>query len=91
MERIVAIGGGGFLMESGPSVLDDYVVGMVNAKRPRICFLPTASGDSHEHIEKFYAAFARFPAQLSHLAFFRKPTKPRSALITSSKTCSNSM
>jgi len=62
-------------MESGPSVLDDYVVGMVNAKRPRICFVPTASGDSHEHIEKFYAAFARFPAQLSHLAFFRKPAE----------------
>jgi peptidase E len=75
MERIVAIGGGGFLMESGPSVLDDYVVGMVNAKRPRICFVPTASGDSHEHIEKFYAAFARFPARLSHLAFFRKPAE----------------
>ena len=60
-------------MESRPSVLDEYVVGMVNARRPRICFVPTASGDSPAYIEKFYAAFARFPAQLSHLAFFGKP------------------
>lgn len=80
MERIVAIGGGGFLMEDEPSALDDYVVSMANAKRPRICFVPTASGDSHEHIDKFYAAFARFPAELSHLAFFRKPVKGAIAL-----------
>ena len=62
-------------MESTPSALDEYVVSLANAKRPRICFVPTASGDSHEHIDRFYAAFSRFPAQLSHLAFFRKPTK----------------
>ena len=72
MERIVAVGGGGFLMESSPSALDEYVVSLAHAKRPRICFVPTASGDSHEHIDKFYAAFSRFPVQLSHLAFFRK-------------------
>jgi dipeptidase E len=75
VERIVAIGGGGFLMESKPSALDAYIVSIANVKRPRICFVPTASGDSHEQIDKFYAAFARFPAQLSHLSFFRKPTK----------------
>lgn len=62
-------------MESKPSALDDYIVSLANAKRPRICFLPTASGDAHEHIDKFYAAFGRFPAELSHLAFFRKPVK----------------
>ena len=75
MERIVALGGGGFLMESNPSALDAYVVSLANVQRPRVCFVPTASGDSHEHIDKFYAAFARFQAQLSHLAFFRKPVK----------------
>lgn len=62
-------------MEANPSPLDEYVVSLAGAKHPRICFLPTASGDSHEHIDKFYAAFSRFPAQLSHLAFFRKPVK----------------
>jgi len=73
MRRIVAIGGGGFMMEDGPSLLDDYVVGLAAVRRPRICFIPTASGDGEDALEKFYRAFARFPAELSHLAFFRKP------------------
>jgi peptidase E len=79
-KRVVAIGGGGFLMESGPSVLDEYVVRLTGKSHPRICFMPTASGDSHEHIDKYYAAFARFPARLSHLAFFRKPAAGSIAL-----------
>jgi len=73
MKRIVAMGGGGFLTESGPSLLDDYLVGLTRAKRPRICFVPTASGDAHDDLQRYYAAYARFPAELSHLAFFRYP------------------
>jgi len=73
MKRIVAIGGGGFMMEDGPSLLDDYVVSLAAARKPRICFLPTASGDAEDALAMFYRAFARFSAELSHLAFFRKP------------------
>ena len=71
MRRIVAIGGGGFTTESAPSLLDEYLVRVAGARR--ICFIPTASGDAHDDLEKFYRAFARFPAELSHLAFFRSP------------------
>jgi dipeptidase E len=73
VRRIVAIGGGGFMMEDGPSLLDDYVLSLAASRRPRVCFLPTASGDAEDALERFYRAFGRFPAQLSHLAFFRKP------------------
>ena len=73
MTRIVAIGGGGFMMEDGASLLDDYVVGLAAAHRPRVCFLATASGDADDAIERYYRAFGRYRAQLSHLAFFRKP------------------
>jgi peptidase E len=73
MRRIVAIGGGGFMMEEGPSLLDDYVVGLAAARKPRICFLPTASGDAEDALQNFYRAFARYHAELAHLAFFRKP------------------
>jgi peptidase E len=71
MKRIVAMGGGGFTMEDGPSLLDEYVVGLAAAAVPRICFVPTASGDAEKHLDKFYADFGRFRAELSHLAFFR--------------------
>ncbi len=73
MKRIVAIGGGGFMMEDGPSALDAYVVGLARSSRPRICFISTASGDAEKHLAKYYADFSRFRAELSHLAFFRKP------------------
>jgi len=73
MKRIATIGGGGFLTEAGPSLLDDYVVGLTATVRPRICFIPTASGDAEDALQRFYAAFARFRAELSHLAFFRHP------------------
>jgi peptidase E len=53
--RIVAMGGGGFLM--GDPVLDRYVVDLVDAARPRVCFIPTASGDSSRAIVAFYEAF----------------------------------
>jgi len=71
-KRIVAMGGGGFMMEDGPSLLDEYVVGLAPASTPKICFIPTASGDAEKHLDKFYADFGRFRAELSHLAFFRK-------------------
>jgi peptidase E len=73
MRRIVTIGGGGFLMEEAPSLLDDYLVGLLAAGRKRICFVPTASGDAEAQLDKFYRAFERYDAELSHLAFFRKP------------------
>jgi len=73
VERILAIGGGGFMMEEGPSPVDEYLLRLASRDRPRICFLPTASGDEHEIINKFYAAFPSSRCEPSHLAFFRNP------------------
>ena len=39
------MGGGGFTMEPENPALDDYVLSLAGAKVPRICLLPTASGD----------------------------------------------
>lgn len=71
--RILAIGGGGFLMEESPSPIDRYLVQLLDRDRPKICFVGTPSGDSAEMIDKFYATFERFDCELAHLAFFRKP------------------
>jgi dipeptidase E len=74
MRRILAIGGGGFLMEDSPSPIDALVLQLAGKPRPRVCFIPTPSGDLPEHIEKFYAAFASAACRPSHLSFFRKPS-----------------
>ena len=67
MRQIVAYGGGGFSMESGNPLLDDYVIGLTGAAEPRICFLPTASGDADHYLVRFYNAF-RDRARPSHVS-----------------------
>lgn len=70
--RLIAIGGGGFLMEPENPLLDQYCLDCTGKTVPKVCFLPTASGDSEDFLFRFYAAFARYSCQPSHLAFFRR-------------------
>jgi len=66
---IVAMGGGGVSMEPDNPILDDFILSLAGRPRPRVCFLPTASGDSDRYVANFYAAFAR-RSEASHLALF---------------------
>ena len=68
------MGGGGFLMEPANPALDDYALRLTGRKTPRVCFLPTASGDNPDAIERFYRAFPPSRARASHLALFRMET-----------------
>ena len=56
--HIVALGGGGFSMSDGRTALDDFILALARRPRPRVCFIPTASGDSAHYIAKFYRAFS---------------------------------
>ncbi len=70
--QIVAFGGGGFSMESGNPLLDDYVLGLAPSARPRICFLPSASGDADHYIVRFYRAFEASRCEPTHISLFRR-------------------
>ncbi len=74
--QIVAFGGGGFSMESGNPLLDDYVLGLTKAERPRVCFLPSASGDADHYVVRFYRAFAAHRCEASHISLFRREQGP---------------
>lgn len=69
--QIVAFGGGGFSMEAGNPLLDDYVLSLTDSGRPKVCFLPTASGDADHYIVRFYRHFA-CSADASHVSLFRR-------------------
>ena len=56
--HIVAMGGGGFSMEPENPLLDDFVLSLSRRQPARVCFVPTASADSHAYITRFYRAFA---------------------------------
>ncbi len=72
VSKLIAIGGGGFLMEPENSLLDLYCLDCTGKNVPKVCFIPTASGDSEDFLSRFYTAFAKYPCEPSHLAFFRK-------------------
>jgi dipeptidase E len=72
--HIVAMGGGGFSDED--PLLDDFVLGLSEEQRPRVCFVPTASGDAAAYIERFYAAFTRRACEPTHLPLFQRPNPP---------------
>jgi dipeptidase E len=74
--HIVALGGGGFLMEETP-VLDDFILSLARRPRPRICFVPTASRDDPQTLARFYRAFAHRDCIASDLTLQGPALLPR--------------
>jgi len=68
MRQVVAMGGGGFLMDD--PLLDRFVLERVDARRPRVCFLATASGDHATSVAAFAEAFPASGFDASVLRLF---------------------
>ena len=67
---ILTLGGGGFSMSGdGTSALDDFLLELTGAGRPRVCFIPTASGDTDGYSQQFEHSFAG-RAETSVLSLF---------------------
>jgi dipeptidase E len=77
--QILAMGGGGFMMEQG-SPLDDLLLSLSPAERPRVCFVPTPTGDSDRAIAAFFEAFASRSCEPSCLRLFGTPEGPTEQL-----------
>src|SRR5260221_11546510 len=75
MTTILAMGGGGFSQEPDNPLLDDYVLGLTGRARPRVLFVPTASGDAQEYIDRFSAAFPASRCEASYLSLFRRTVR----------------
>ena len=78
--QIVAMGGGGFSMEPD-NLLDRFILDRACHQTPKICFLPTASGDSDSYICRFYSAFTQLDCRSSHLSLFRPPMEEPAAFL----------
>ncbi len=78
--HIVAMGGGGFADEADVP-LDDFTLRLTGRRRPRVCFLPTATANVATYIVLFYSAFGG-RSRASHLDLFVRGTAdPRSILL----------
>jgi dipeptidase E len=80
--QILAMGGGGFSMEPDNPLLDDYLLSLAPAgRKPRVCFVPTASGDSDGYSEKFLAAFGPERAEATILSLFNRTVADLDAFV----------
>lgn len=77
--HIVAMGGGGF--SDDDPLLDRYVLDLVDAPRPRVCFIGTASGDAERYRLRFFQAFTRYGCEPTTLTLFEREVADIGALL----------
>ena len=68
-QRIVAIGGAWFGARSTDGPLHRFLLDLTGQARPRVCLVPTASGDNAGEIAEFYATLAQH-TEATHLELF---------------------
>lgn len=61
-------------MEPENLVLDEFVIQIARNSNPRVCFVPTASGDSDHYTRRFYQSFTTLDCRPCHLSLFQPPT-----------------
>ena len=71
VKQIIAMGG--YPEDRKNVLLDRYILAQSPKPRPRICFVPTASGDSAEYVERYYSRYRTFDCVPSHLSVFAGP------------------
>ena len=81
-KNIIAIGGGGFGRSLGSLEIEKYLISLINKKRPKICFIPTASGDSSLYKLNFYRAFSKLDCITSHIDFFSRTENLEEKVLT---------
>lgn len=77
--RILTLGGHDFSSRPPDRAVSELMLRLATERaggRPRICILPTASGDTSEQIGRFYAAFGERPCEPSDLSLFRLGRRP---------------
>lgn len=78
-KHIIAIGGGGFhkyrKFSTNNVSIEQYFLEQTQKEQPKICFIPTASGEAEKYIIDFYQAFSHYNCIPSHLSLFTPHTK----------------
>jgi dipeptidase E len=74
--RILALGGHDFDRRVGNDAICDLIVELADSPRPRICLLPTASGDPEDQIARFKRAFAERDCVPEVISLFRLGENP---------------
>src|ERR1700744_2620365 len=77
--RILTLGGPEFSSRPPDRAVCEFILRLATERggeRPRICILPTASGDTSDLISSFYSAFNDRPCEPSDVSLFRLGRRP---------------
>lgn len=81
MKQIIAIGGGGFGRVIKDLKIEKYIKSQSSKPNPKICFIPTATGDDQGYIDNFYKAFNELGCETSHINFFKRTIDLKSHIL----------
>ena len=71
-KQIIAIGGGGFGRSPGEGLIEKYILDQSEKNDPKICFIPTATGDNEAYKVNYYSTFSKLHCSPSHLDLFKR-------------------
>jgi peptidase E len=74
--RILALGGHEFDRRDGNDAICDLITELADSQHPRICLLPTASGDPEDQIVRFRGAFGERGCLPTVVSLFRLGARP---------------
>ena len=72
MRQVIAIGGGGFGRTQDSTLIEQFILDQTFKKNPKICFIPTATGDLDPYIVNYYSVFSRLNCEPTHISFFKR-------------------
>ncbi len=81
--QIIAIGDNGFRKDPSIHGLNRFILSRTQKPQPRICVIPTASGDQESYVDDFFKVFQSYDCRLSQLSLFRGETEHIEDLILS--------
>ena len=80
--QIIAMGGGVLVPEAANhGALERYILAATGKLKPRVLFVPTASGDDASYVARFYESYAPLNCTPTHLPFFRRTPADLRALV----------
>jgi dipeptidase E len=74
--RLLVMGGHEFDRLDGNESICDHIIELSGKEKPRICLLPTASGDPEDQISRFRRSFGSRGCEVSDISLFRLGANP---------------
>jgi len=74
--RILVMGGHEFDRLDGNEAICDHIISLTGRAAPKICLLPTASGDPEDQIARFRRSFGSRGCEVSDISLFRLGANP---------------